>query len=51
MSFLHTNMAQVVDIGGKSVPTLHSQYHGCWCYGDARRQGISNNDIYYAKSN
>ena len=26
---------------------IHSQYHGCWCPGDTRSQGISNNDIYY----
>ena len=24
---------------------LHKQYHGCWCPGDARSQGISNHDI------
>ena len=24
---------------------LHSQYHGCWCPGDVRRQGISSHDI------
>ena len=24
---------------------LHSQYHGCWCPGDARSQGISSHGI------
>ena len=24
---------------------LHSQYHGCWCPGDVRSQGISSHDI------
>ena len=24
---------------------LHSQYHGCWCHGDVRSQGISSHDI------
>ena len=27
---------------------LHRQYHGCWCPGDARMQGINNHDIYLA---
>ena len=30
---------------------LHGQYHGCWWPGDARSQGISNNDIQYVKPN
>ena len=36
----------------KSIPKwdqdlhiLHSQYHGCWCHGDIRSQGISSHDI------
>ena len=24
---------------------LHSYYHGCWCHGDTRRQGISSHSI------
>ena len=30
-------------------PILHSQYHGCWCPGDARSQCISNHDIDYVE--
>ena len=29
----------------KDLSILHSQYHGCWCPGDARSQGINNHDI------
>ena len=29
----------------KDLPTLHSQYHGCWCPGDTSRQGISSHSI------
>ena len=29
----------------KNVPILHGQYHGCWCPGNARSQGINNHDI------
>ena len=29
---------------------LHSQYHGCWCSGDVRSQGISSHDIDLVKS-
>ena len=29
----------------KNLPILHSQYHGCWCPGGARSQGISDHDI------
>ena len=42
MSFLHTDKTQVDE---KDLPILHNQYHGCWCPGDARSQGISNPDI------
>ena len=28
---------------------LQRQYHGCWCPGDARSQGISNHDIYHVE--
>ena len=48
MPFLHINMTQVVEIlpQVRQGPTiLHSQYHGCWCSGDARSQGISNHDF------
>ena len=31
----------------EDLPILYSQYHGCWCPGDARSQGINNHDIYY----
>ena len=31
------------------LPILDSQYHGCWCPGDARSQGINNNDIDYVE--
>ena len=41
MSFLHTDKTQIIEI-----PIRHSQYHGCWCPGDERSQGISNYDIY-----
>ena len=42
------------DIGGwnpssnktrKDLPILHSQYHGCWCPGDAWSQDINSYDI------
>ena len=29
----------------KYLPILHSQYHGCWCPGDARSQDSSSCDI------
>ena len=49
MSFLHTNKTHVVEIPrleyDKHIHILHNQYHGCWCPGDARSQGISNYDI------
>ena len=32
------------------LSSLHSQYHGCCCPGDARSQGISNHNIYYVES-
>ena len=28
---------------------LSSQYHGCWCPGDERSQGISSRDINYVE--
>ena len=48
MSFLHTNKTHGVEIlleEDKDLPILHNQYHGCWCPGDARSQGINNHDI------
>ena len=44
-SLFHTDMTQVVEILPQVRPILHSQYHGCWCPGDARSQGISNHEI------
>ena len=29
----------------KDLDILYNQYHGCWCPGDVRSQGISSNDI------
>ena len=29
----------------KTLPILHSQYHGVWCPGDAKSQGISSQAI------
>ena len=46
--FLNIEMAQIVEIlsyGRKDLFILHSQYHGCWCPGDARSQGISSQGI------
>ena len=33
----------------KNLSILQSQYHGYWCPGDARSQGISNHRIYYVQ--
>ena len=41
-------MAHVIEMPPmeeKYQPILHSQYHGGWCHGDARSQGISNHGI------
>ena len=40
-------MVQVVEIlsKGKDQLIVHSQYYACWWLGDARSQGINNNDI------
>ena len=45
LSFLYIDMAQVVEILSR-VRQVHtsSQYHGGWCPGDIRSQGISNHD-------
>ena len=45
MSFLHTNKTQVVEIPPQIRQGPDNQYHGCWCPGDDRSQGISNHDI------
>ena len=49
VSFLHIDTMQVVEIlpleQDKNLPILHNQYHGCWCPGDVRSQGISSHDI------
>ena len=48
VSFLHIDTAQVVEIlpqKNKNLPILRTQYHGCWCPGDVRSQGISSHDI------
>ena len=50
MSILHIEMTQVVEILPQvryglilwTWSVLHSQYHGCWCFGDARSQDINN---------
>ena len=51
MSFLHTDMAQVVEILSCVRQELtyipHSRYDGCWWPGDERSQGISIHDIDY----
>ena len=52
ISFLHTDMTQAIEIlpcVRQNLPILHSQYHGCWCPGNARSQGISKNDIYFVE--
>ena len=33
----------------KNLHILHSQEHGFWCPGEARSQGISNNDTEYVE--
>ena len=48
ISFLHIDMTQVLKFflkWDKDVHILCSQYHGCWCPGDVRSQGISSNDF------
>ena len=50
MSFLHIDMAQVVEILShirKELTYSTCQYHGFWCPGNTRSQGISYHDIYY----
>ena len=32
---------------GNSLPSLHSQYYGCWFPGNARSQGIISCDFDY----
>ena len=51
VSFLHIDMTQVLKIlprilkQEKDLSILYNQYHGCWCPGDVRSQGISSHDI------
>ena len=45
VSFLHIYTTQVVEILPQVRQELHSQYHGCWCPGNVRSQGISSHDI------
>ena len=51
VSFLHIDTTQVVEIRPqiRQEPT-YSQYHGCWCPGDVRSQGISSHDTDLVKS-
>ena len=52
MSFLHIDMTQVLEIlpqVRQELTILHNQYHGYWCPGDARSQGIINHDIDYVE--
>ena len=46
VSFLHIDMKKVVEILPqiRQEPT-YSTYHGWWCPGEARSQGISSHDI------
>ena len=51
MSFVNIDMTQVIEsvprvMQDKDLPIIYSQFHGCWCPGDARSQGIRNYDIY-----
>ena len=47
LSFFDTDMGQVVEIliheKDKDPCILHNEYCGCWCAGNARSHGISNN--------
>ena len=48
LSFLHTDVAQVVEIflmDDKNLPTLYGQYHGCGWLSDSVGQCIRNRDI------
>ena len=50
MEFLHIYMTRVDEIlpqVRQEHTNLHGEYHGCWCPGDPRSQGISNHNIYY----
>ena len=53
MSFLHTDMTQVVEIlpRGRQKSILHSQYHGHWCPGDTKSHVINNSDFDYVEPN
>ena len=50
LSFVKTEKTQAIDIGDilledRAPLILHIQYHGCWCPGDTRSQGISSHGI------
>ena len=49
LSFHETSMKQVVQILHRGIDMdpflLHGKYHGCWCPGDIRSQGISSHGI------
>ena len=54
MEFLYIDMTQVVEIltqVRQECTYSTGEYHGCWCPGDARSQGISNHDIYHDDPN
>ena len=38
-----------LSVQGRVIPVQHSQYHGCWCPGSFRRQGISTHDFGYVE--
>ena len=47
LSFFHIDMTPGVDFipHDKDLPSLQSEYHGCWWPGDARSQDISIHDV------
>ena len=47
MSFLHIDMAQVVEI----LPQVRQEVNYSTCPGSARSQGINNHDINYVEPN
>ena len=53
VSFRHIDITQVDEIRPqvRQEPIIHSQYHGCWCPGDARSQDIRSHDIGYVEPN
>ena len=45
VSFIHIDTTQVVEILSQIRQEPTYQYHGCWCLGSLRNQGISSHDI------